>query len=268
MASSGLKCVAIGVAVVLAGGLRAECTRPISVPVAPVGLSVTVQDEQVGGVYPEVLRGLGTDCQFEFAIVPRARLEALFESGRADLLVPASRSPRRDQHGLFVPLVQARPTLISLNSDRPALRSLQDLLARRELRVTLVRGYDYGAVYQSLMQELRAQKRLSLEVDPVSVARALEAGLADVTIMAPAILHGALSMSPRVQHLQSRLRVEPVDELPWNDSGLYISKKSMGEADRVALLEMLDRAARSGVTWRTFTKYYPQAALEGSIRPR
>lgn len=260
--------MAFGLALLGGAGLRAECTRPITVPVAPVGLSVTVQDDQVGGVYPEVLRGLGADCQFEFAVVPRARLEVLFEAGRADILVPATRSPRRDEHGLFVPLVQARPTLISLQSERPALRSLQDLLARRELRVALVRGYDYGAVYQSLTQELRAQKRLSLEVDPVSVARALEAGLADVTIMAPAILHGALSTSPRVQHLQGRLRIEAVEELPWNDSGLYISKKSVGEADRATLLELLDRAARSGVTWRTFTKYYPQVALEGSIRPR
>lgn len=268
MSVDGLRVFVGGGLLALAGMAQAECSRPINVPVAPVGLSVTVLDEQVGGVYPEVLRGLGADCNFEFTVVPRARLEAMFEAGKADLLVPASRSPKRDVHGVFVPLIQARPTLISLMSERPPLRSLQELRARSDLRVVLVRGYDYGTVYQTLAQDLRAERRLSLEVDPAAVARSLEAGLADVTIMAPAILYGAVSVSPRLQHLQGKFRIEPVDEMPWNDSGLYISRKSLSEADRAVLLGLLDKASRSGVTWRSFTKHYPQAALEGSLRPR
>ncbi|MBA4341464.1 MAG: hypothetical protein C0423_04850 [Methylibium sp.] len=246
----------------------AQCSRAIKVPLAPIGLSVTINEPNIGGVYPELLRSLGGSCSFDFQVVPRARMEALFESGQADLLIPASRSPRRDEFGVFVPLVQARATLISLNSERPPLRSLQDLLAQRDLRVALVRGFDYGSVYQSMIQELRQQGRLSLEVDALSVARMLDAGMADITVMAPSILTGTLVTESRVRHLLGRLRIEPIEDFPWTDSGVYLSKRALNEADRVALAALFERSGRSGVTWRSFQQHYPASSLDGSIRPR
>jgi polar amino acid transport system substrate-binding protein len=246
----------------------AQCSRAIKVPLAPIGLSVTTNEGNIGGVYPELLRSLGASCSFDYQVVPRARMEALFESGQVDLLIPASRSPRRDEFGVFVPLIQARATLISLNSERPPLRSVQDLLAQRDLRVALVRGFDYGSVYQSMIQELRQQGRLALEVDALSVARMLDAGMADVTVMAPSILTGTLVTESRVRHLLGRLRIEPVEDFPWTDSGVYLSKRALNEADRAALTALFERAGRSGVTWRSFQQHYPASSLDGSIRPR
>lgn len=246
----------------------AQCSRAMRVPVAPTGLSVTINEASIGGVYPELLRSLGGSCRFEFSVVPRARMEALFESGQSDLLIPASRSSRRDELGVFVPLVQARATFISLNAERPPLRSLQELLAQRDLRVALVRGFDYGAAYQSMIQELRQQGRLSLEVDALSVARMLEAGMADLTVMAPSILTGTLVTEQRVRHLLGRLRIEPVEDFPWTDSGVYLSKRALNETDRAGLVALFERAGKSGVTWRSFQQHYPASSLEGSIRPR
>jgi polar amino acid transport system substrate-binding protein len=74
----------------------------------------------------------------------------MFEAGKADLLIPASSTPRRDQHGLFIPMLGNRPLLISLQGTRAPINTMQDLIERRELRVALVRGYDYGASYQAL----------------------------------------------------------------------------------------------------------------------
>lgn len=247
--------------------VRADCSRVLQVPVAPIGMSVIVGAEGVSGVYPDALRAV-PGCSFVFTAVPRARLEALFESGRADVLMPASRTARRDDIGFFVPLVYSRATLISLNAERAALRSLQELRERRELRVALVRGFDYGAAYQDLLKDLRLQGRLALEVDAVSVARMLNAGLADLTIMAPSIFIGALHADARVKPMLERLRYEPVEELPWSDSGIYISKRAVSEADRDLLREALDRAARSGAIWRAFQRYYPPGSLTDSIRPR
>lgn len=254
-------------ALLLTGVARADCSRTLQVPVAPVGRSVIIGEQGVSGVYPDALRAV-PGCSFAFPAVPRARLEAMFENGRADLLIPASRTPRRDESGFFVPLIQSRATLIGLNGARPPLRSLQELLERRELRVALVRGFDYGEAYQGALRELRAQGRLVLEVDPISVARLLQAGLADLTIMAPSILLGAVHGDVRVAGLQERLRYEPVEELPWSESGVYISRRSVSEADREALREALERAARSGAVWRSFLRYYPPGSLDDSIRPR
>jgi polar amino acid transport system substrate-binding protein len=244
-----------------------QCSRAMQVPVAPVGLSMIVADGEIGGVYADVLRGI-SGCDFVFAGVPRARLEAMFEAGRADLLIPASRSPRRDEHGVFVPLAQARATLISMNAERAPIRSLQELRERRDLRVALVRGYDFGDAYHSLVKDLRAQGRLFLDVDPISVARMLNGGMADLTIMAPSIMVGALHADPRLSFLLDRLRYEPVDELPWTDSGAYISKKTVSESDRAVLREALDQAARTGMVWKAFQRYYPAGSLTDSIKPR
>lgn len=258
-------CLLTGVSLVAQS--QASCSRVMQVPVAAIGLSVTHGDEGFGGVYPEILRSV-QGCNFVLSAVPRARQQALFESGRADLLVPASRSPQRDEWGYFVPLVQARAVLISLQSERAPLKSLRELRDRRELRVALVRGFDFGEAYQDLLRDLRAQDRLVLEADVLGVARLLAAGMADVTVMAPSILIGAIAVDRRWNTLPDRLRIEPVDELPWGDSGVYISRSSVNEADRLALTTALERVARSGQVWRAFQRYYPPGSLAESIRPR
>jgi polar amino acid transport system substrate-binding protein len=246
-----------------------QCSRPIRVPVAPVGLSVITQGGEVSGVYPDLLRSLGAEmgCRFDFQVVPRARLEAMFVAGTADLLLPASRTPARESLGQFVQLMQSRSMLLSLRSSRDPVASLAQLRERRELRVVLVRGFDYGEAYQSLLQELRAQKRLLLEADPLAVARALERGLADVTVMSPSILIGALLAEPRQRALVERLRMEAVPELGWGESGVYLSR-GLGDQDRVALTELLERGARSGQFWKNLQRYYPAGSFEDSFKPR
>jgi polar amino acid transport system substrate-binding protein len=243
----------------------------MQLPVAPIGLSVfEAADKSIQGVYPDVLRNLSgkEGCEFVFSMVPRARLEALFESGRADMLIPASRSSARDALGVFVPLIYSRATLLSLTADRLKLRSAQDLIDRRELKVGIVRGFDFGPAYQALVKELGTQGRLVQDVDATSIARLLQSDAIDVTIMAPSILLGAILVDPKTAGLADKLRSEPIDELPWGESGVYLSKTALDDANRAALQELLERAARSGAVWKAFQRYYTAAALTGSIRAR
>ena len=248
----------------------AVCTRPFSVPMSPTGLSVAVSGRSVGGVYPELLRAISTrsGCAFTFSVVPRARQEALFEAGQADLLLPATHTGRRDQLGYFVPLIANRPAAISLDATRPPLHSIRELLEHKELRVALVRGYDYGEAYAALVKSLTAQHRIMLEADPMGVARLLHAGYADLTIMAPNILAGAVRGDARVAAMYAKLRIEPLDELPWSESGVYISKKAVTAEDRATLENLLGGAAKSGAVWEAFKRYYAPDILSGSIRPR
>lgn len=260
----------LALALAAPAGALAGCSRAMRVPVAPVGASVTVRDGAIAGIYPELLRSLGAaeGCDFVFSEVPRARLEAMFEAGGADLLIPASGTPLRDRHGWFIPLLGSRPTLVSLAGARAPVASMRALLARRELRVALVRGYDYGDAYQALAAELRRQGRLFLEVDALSVARLLQSGAADATIMSPTILSGAIQGDARVRGLNGRLRLEPLPELPWGLTGAYISRKSVGPRDLAALRALLERAARSGALMDGFRRHHGADILAASIRPR
>ena len=255
----------------LTGTVQAACSRVLHVPLAPVGLSVLLPPQGLAtGVYPELLRQLGEaeGCQFVMNAVPRARQELMFEAGRADLLVPASRTPRRDEFGEFVPLIQSRAMLISLRSERRLPVSLKALAQTSDLRVVLVRGFDFGAAYQTLLKELTRQGRVRLEVDPIAVARVLDGGGADLTVMAPSILVSALHGDERVSHLLGHLQTDAVEELGWQDSGVYLSRAAMSEADRRQVRELLEKAARSGLVWKLFRQFYPPGTMEGSLRPK
>lgn len=243
----------------------------MNVPIAPIGLSVIVgAGDEVSGVYPEVLRNMESrdGCSFKFSVVPRARLEVLFENGKADLLIPATRTPRRDEFGVFVPLIYSRATLITVNSDRPAMLRAKDVMDLPDFKVGVVRGFDYGPAYGAMVTELAKQGRLVQEVDAVSIARMLQLGAVDGIIISPATLLGAIKGEPKTEGLSDKLRFEPLEEFPWSDSGAYISKVAVSDADEKILVKLLERANTSGAVWRAFQKYYPAKALQGSIRAR
>lgn len=164
-------------------------------------------------------------------------------------------------------LIQNRALLMSIQSKRPTIKTVQDLLDQTSLKMALVRGFDYGQPYQELVTTLGQQGRLILEVDALSVARLLKAGTADVTIMAPTILAGAVQGDNRVRDLVDTLRMEPLKELPWGTSGVYLSKTSLSPPDKAELLEAMERAAKSGDVWRSFQRYYSPTVLKSSIRP-
>lgn len=261
---------ALPLAAAVATAAHADCTRDIVVPVSSTGVSVIVGNGTYSGIYPELFRSLGprAGCHFVFSGVPRARQELMFETGKADLLLPATRTPARDLHGIFVPMVGHRAVLISLQSQRPPIINAQDLLDRRDLRVAVVRGYDYGEAYQTLVRELGRQGRLFTEVDPNAIARLLYAGAVDLTIMGPTILAGSINRETRVHGMLDRLRLEPIPELPWQQTGVYVSRHSLTPDDRAALLELLERAAKSNAVMEGFQRYHRPEILAESVRPR
>ena len=261
--------LSLGLAVCGAVAAHAACSRVIQVPVSSAGQGVLIDGDTISGIYPDLLRGLSDKegCTFAMTEVPRARQEIMFETGRADLLIPASKTPRRDALGTFVALIHHRAALLSIQPNRPAIKTVRELQDNSKLKVALVRGSDYGQLYQELITALTKQGRLILEVDALSVARLLKAGTADVTIMTPSILAGAVQGDERVQDISDKLRIEPLDDLPWGDNGVYISNTSLNPQDKAALQDALGRAARSGEVWKAFQRYHSPAILKSSVRP-
>jgi len=244
------------------------CSRALQVPVAALGLSVTVRGAEVDGIYPRVLRSLAEGCSLEYSVVPRARQQVLFELGKADLLVPATRTPERDSYAIFVPMVANRAVLISANPSRAAVRNMTELLDRRELTVVVVRGFDFGPTYQQIVDTLSAQGRLRQATDVPSVARMLEQGMADATLMPSSILIGATLGETRFANLIAQLRYEALPELGWGESGVYVSTVSgLSAAERRYIVDKLEALARSGQVWREFERRYPPGSISASIRP-
>ena len=260
----------VGVLVWACNVAHAGCSRVINTPMAALGLSVIIDGDTISGIYPEILRNNQSKetCLFALSAVPRARQELLFETGKADILLPASKTPRRDELGVFVPLTSSRAVLISINTERAPIKTVKDLLEAQDLKLAAVRGYDYGPAYQDLIAELTRQGRLRLESDPISVARLMKNGVVNATVMAPTILAGTLVDDERVRGLADKLRYESIEELPWLSNGLYLSKTALNEADRQALLEFFDRIAKSGAVWKGFQQFYEPSVLKVGLKPR
>ncbi|MDZ7937309.1 MAG: transporter substrate-binding domain-containing protein [Rhodoferax sp.] len=240
----------------------------MQVPVSSTGFSVILGPKEVSGIYPDFLRAVAAkeDCEIVFSPMPRARQELLFATGKADLLVPASRTPRRDASGTFVPLIRSRAVVISIDQQHKPFASLQDLVNRKDVRVVLVRGFDYGTAYQQVIQTLTQQNRLVLEADATSVARLLKANPSYVTIMASTILLGVLPEDPRLAGLADQLHFEAVDDLPWGESGVYVSNTALQPKEAAQVLQMLRRHPESGSVWKSFQTYYTAAALKDNIK--
>ncbi|MBC3869584.1 substrate-binding periplasmic protein [Undibacterium oligocarboniphilum] len=248
----------------------AHCSRPITVPVAPTGFSVIINGDIISGIYPELLTSLSSKekCEFVITPVPRARLEMMFDNGQADILIPAARTPRRDQSGIFIPLIYYRAMLIAVHPQQNPPQNFKELLDQTSVRLSVVRGFDYGEGYQSLISELQKQGRLRIEADPVSVARILKSGAADYTLMTPSIFAGTVLSDARVGDMMNKLEYISLAELPWSDSGVYLSRKSLRAEDLAALTEMFERVGNSGLVWKGFQRYYKKEVLKESIRPR
>lgn len=246
----------------------AKCSRTVQVPVSLTGLSVIVKDNRYTGIAPDFLSLVETksNCRFVYYQVPKNRQEFLFESGKADLLITTVKTDKRDKVGHFVPLIQIRAALISMQSAGAPIQNFADLLSREQLRLVAVRGFDYGLGYQEILKEMAKRKRLIVEPDAVSVARSMQKNSNYVTIMTPTLFFGFVRTEKILQDLEGKVRYDKLDELPWTDSGMYISKSALSTNDQVYLKAHMDKLAATDVVWKSYLSVYPSEVVKLGLR--
>jgi polar amino acid transport system substrate-binding protein len=252
-----------------AAAAQAQCSRPVQVPLAAIGRSVHFEGEQAVGVYSRLLREVSasTGCEFVLRRVPRARLTRMFETGSADLLIPAAYSPTRRQAGDFVPLVQTRVSLLALKPDSAPPASLRELLAQPGYKLVVVRGFTFGSAYDRALASLRQQGRLLEEADVAGVARALRLGMAQATVMSAHIFTGTLALDPDLAGLAAQTRATALEELGWVPSGVYLSRAALNPMDRRLLREAFTQAAQAGRVWQLYSEAGVAGEMTDSLKP-
>jgi len=250
----------------LAGaGVAQGCSRPFDVPVATTGFSVIVDGDEVRGVYPDWLReaGRAAGCEFRFPVFPRARLTMMFfQSAEADILMPASRTPDREQQAHFLPLIRLKPVLVTpVGVTAPA--SLAELRRRKELRALAVRSHSWGEDYDRLVVELERERRISFVSDLRVLTAMLLAGRAEFTILAATTAYAALGDEER-----GRFVFTPLAGLPDVDAGLYLSTRRLAPDDLERLKTVLGQAAADGSLQRSYRRYFPADVLKLDVLKR
>ena len=245
------------------GGAYAGCSRPIIVPASPAGKFVITQaqTQTVSGVYPDLLRSSGKKigCEFDFVIVPRARFNFMLEKGTGHLFIPESQTPERDLLGEFVPLFYSTPVIISARPDLK-IRSIADLKRYPELRVNVVRGYDWGVSYRNAVQQLRDLGMVEEVVDAAIIVKKMDAGRADITIMSAHILYGNVLSLGLEESLGKRLRYIRSPDFEPIPSGVYLSN-SLEKDDRILLKAMLTSWLNSKSLWAALFAALPADGL-------
>jgi polar amino acid transport system substrate-binding protein len=250
-------------AVALSTSVYAACSQPVIVPAAPAGKFVIADEktQTVAGVYPHLLRASAKEygCQFEFVIVPRVRMAHMFQTGEAHLMIPESQTPEKDRLGEFVPLFYSTPLIISA---RPELniQSIDDVLKYPQLRVNIVRSYDWGQAYRTTVERLRKAGMVEDVVDAAVIAKKMQAQRADITIMSAHILYGNVQTLGLHETLGKRLRYIRSDDFEPIPSGVYLVN-SLPAADRAQLKIMLKKWLGSQALWREFQATLPPDGL-------
>lgn len=242
---------------------HAGCSQAIEVPAAPAGRFVMTDEKtgEVSGVYPELLRSSSkeTGCTFNFIIVPRARFNQMLEQGTSHLFIPESQTPEKDTFGEFIPLFYSTPVIISARPDL-AIRTIADIKKHPALHVDVVRSYDWGSAYRQAVKELKDLGMVTEVTDAGIIARKMEAGRTDITIMSAHILYGNVISLGLTDSLGKRLRYIRSPDFEAIPSGVYLSN-SLPKQDRRELKNMLQNWLETRQLWRALQANLPQDGL-------
>lgn len=240
----------------------AACSRPIVVPASALGrlLTVNMAAQEVGGVYPELLRERGRriGCSFVFPIVPRARAEAMMRQGDGDLFVGSIQVQEREAWGHYVPLLGTEWMLVSTSEHPP--RTAGELLALPGIRVNAVRSYNYGPAYQAMMAALEAAGKLEYVADAETIARKMQAGRADFAYMPSNTFAGALDEAGLRATLGQRIRYTRLAGLPPSTNGAYVSR-TLPAADVAQLTALLVQLRQDGALIARIRQEYSAADM-------
>lgn len=248
-----------GLLLALAGPAAADCSRPISAPVAPAARLAIVEGERVSGVWPDFLRQLGADigCRFEFPVLPRARLELELLAGETlDLMVPATQTPERDRRALFVPLLRQPLMLLTRSADAGKIDNSLEALRQSGWRTAILRSYAFSPAYRALIAELDAQHRVDYVNDADAIGRMLRAGRVEFALLPPAVAHSVAGPGMGLRRFEA---------LPPLEVGVYLSTRTLAAPDLALLRDGLARAAREGRVRRAFARYYPPDVVEAIL---
>lgn len=242
-------------------GTESGCIRPMVIGASPLGTNMTVSPSgDVGGLYPEFLRLVADagECRFTYTVLPRARALKMLEAGDGiDIIIPAVRTESRDRAAEFVPLIRTRVMLIyhrRISGD--PLKQLAD----GNLRLNVVRGFDYGPEYQALLARYSALGRMEDVTDPEMLVKKILANRADATILVPQNIAQAVKNLGAEDELHS---VE-VPNLPTQWSGAYLSKLRLSSSEISAAKANIEAMRDNGSFWKLFKQFTPAWALHAN----
>ena len=206
----------------------------------------------------ELVRRSG--CRIETRIESRVRIWLQLEHGGLDLSVSAIPTPERERYGWFLPYYRTRNFALLRHDLADRYPNAASFLADAERRAVVVRGFRHGASFDTWVDQLRSQGRVSEVPDFPAALRVLRAAKADLVISAPVVMARAQQQETWLQDFRL------VDWAP-NDlavGALIGARARVSETDRQLLQRHLREMYRDGSLTAILRKHLGSRALEQS----
>lgn len=254
-----LACICLSTLLASNAANAATCSRPIHIAVNPQGPALTVNaQKQVSGILSDFFAAVenSTQCHFVWDFVPRARAIHYLKNGLTDIVF-AIQTEERNQYADFIPLIEFYPSVIILK-EAMKHEDAEKILEQDNLRFGLVRGYDFGSPYSELTQRLRSTKRLEELVEVEDIAKKMQAGHIQATIMSATVFVQAAEDIL----LDNKIQAIPLRHFPKAKVGIYLAHQSLKESDKQILREAIASKSHNDLFFRLFKANYPAWAMK------
>lgn len=187
-------------------------------------------------------------CTLELRLESQPRIWTQIKAGQLDIASWVIPTEERAALVAIITMLRTRPMAITWRER--GMSSEAEFLADRARRAVVIRKASYGAGYDALIRQLRAQGRISEVADFDAALRVFASRKVDLMIAYPWSLAGHIELD--------RLHVADWQPgAPGVTSGLALSRSTVRDADQQRLLHALREMERDGTLAQIVNRHMP-----------
>ncbi|MDT8990335.1 transporter substrate-binding domain-containing protein [Curvibacter sp. APW13] len=253
----------LGLVAWLTGAAQADprfCDRPVRVALFEYG--VLYRSDTGDGIDPRLLEALAkrTGCQYEFVVLPRARIWTELERGSLDLATAAIPTPERRRFGYMLPYFRTRNLALLRDAPGSPWRSMQAFEASSG-KVGVVRGFRHEAAVDEFLAHVRSQERVVESADVQENLRLLQSGIVDLVFAQPVVFRSYLGDAE-----MAALRF--LDWVPKDQESVgafILSRKSFRPEQAQAWDQLLSKMIKDGTVGKIYGHFLPADMARESV---
>ncbi|MCP1288568.1 transporter substrate-binding domain-containing protein [Chromobacterium sp. S0633] len=192
-------------------------------------------------------------CEFEFVVMPRARIWQELEAGSLDMTGSAIETPERSKIYWFFNYIQLRQYAI-LSIDVPdSIRSMESFIQDApSRRWAIVRSYSTSRYFDPLVLQLGVQRRLVEVAEEDVLFRMLDQRRVAGIFSTPMVYRQKI----RQHGLEDRVKVADweKDDAP-SPRSLVLTKRAFPDSEARAWRQLVDGRNRDGTMLRLINRY-------------
>lgn len=231
-----------------AAAARPECTRSYSLGLHDHGLLYSAQTGE--GIDRDFADELArrSGCKFNVALMPRARIWQLIESGAMDFSLSGITNEAREAYAAFAWYFSNKYYLLVRKDS--GVQKLADFEANADLKLGVIRGFRYSATANRFVDTLDARSRVSYATQLEPLYQVLLDNRVQAMIIEP-FDYPTLESG----RIREQTTIVAFDD-PAVLHGLIMSRKALPVAQQQAWRDLVDEMRADGTVQRIFEKYF------------